>query len=481
MPKPRCPVRSRRIPPIGIRHLTLIGHWDLVIGHSKALGVCWKSIGQVAISAAVLLLATWHSASFAGLIEHVKVQDPSFEWKHVEKRVLSDEVTAHELSLVSQTWRGIAWRHRLTVAVPQDSDPPAVALILIGGSGRGPAGLAADIAKETGCIVALLNDVPVQPLFGGLREDALIAYTFEKYLQTEDETWPLLLPMTKSAVAAMDAIQEFCRQDLDLDVSGFVVAGASKRGWTTWLCATDSRVKGIVPMVYDNLNLPNQMRHQRRVWGRFSEMIGHYTEKGLPQVAAEGGGAELVKLVDPHCYLDRITIPKLIVIGTNDRYWPVDALNVYYGDLVGETYILYVPNAGHGLDGDPRVPSDLNAFLLMAAGRLKFPQLAWRSTEDKDAFGLSLSSDVMPKRVLAWVAESDSRDFRDAVWRSVELAPAKSEYRHALPLPAKGYAAIFGEAVYDLDGRELFLSTNVYVVGARSETARVPRDPLDSM
>jgi len=429
------------------------------VSERNVFPAAWRS----ALSAALLCLAV--APSHAGLLEYARAKDPAFEWHRIEKRSMAGGVTAHELSLVSQRWRTIPWRHRLTVLVPDEAERSGVALLLIGGSGRPPVEFVARISRATGCIAATLNDVPVQPLFGGLREDALIAFTFEQYLRTHDETWPLLLPMTRSAVAAMDAIQEFCRGQLDREVSGFVVAGASKRGWTTWLCAAaDPRIRGIAPAVYDNLDLPRQMRHQLEAWGRFSEMIGDYTKKGLPRIAAKGGAPDLVRLVDPYAYRDRIAIPKLILIGTNDRYWPVDALNLYYDDLEGETYILYVPNAGHDLGGDPRVAAGLAAFLLRVAGRLRFPRLEWHGERDEESFTLTLRSDIRPQRVLAWIARSESRDFRDATWRSADLQPQQGGYRYAAKRPERDYAAVFCEAVYELDGRPLHLSTTMTVL-----------------
>ncbi len=44
----------------------------------------------------------------------------------------------------------------------------------------------------------------------------------------------LRMPMTKSAVKAMDAIQDFVKQNNIADVKKFMIGGASKRGWTTW-------------------------------------------------------------------------------------------------------------------------------------------------------------------------------------------------------------------------------------------------------
>ena len=41
------------------------------------------------------------------------------------------------------------------------------------------------------------------------------------------------LPMTKSAVKGLDTIEDFMEK-LGHPIDGFLVAGGSKRGWTTW-------------------------------------------------------------------------------------------------------------------------------------------------------------------------------------------------------------------------------------------------------
>ena len=41
-------------------------------------------------------------------------------------------------------------------------------------------------------------------------------------------------------------------------------------------------------------------------------------------------GQSLVAIVDPYQYREKLNQPKLVILGTNDPYWPVDALNLYW-------------------------------------------------------------------------------------------------------------------------------------------------------
>ena len=75
----------------------------------------------------------------------------------------------------------------------------------------------AQIAKGSKSVVTELKMVPNQPLVfdgetHGRKEDSLIAYTWDKFLRTGDAKWPARLPMTKSAVRAMDTVTVVLRQ-----------------------------------------------------------------------------------------------------------------------------------------------------------------------------------------------------------------------------------------------------------------------------
>ncbi len=402
------------------------------------------------------------------IFDYLARADPSFQWKQVREKALGTG-SLISLQMTSQVWQGITWQHRIAIVRPAQNRHPDLCLLLI--TGGNPEGaelsIAGMLANLVGMPIAVLGDIPNQPLFDGLHEDGLIAYTFMKFLETKDPTWPALFPMTKASVRAMDAIQALSEQSWGTKVQGFVVTGGSKRGWTTWFCGvTDKRVRAIMPMVYDNLNLPAQMKHQLAQWGKFSEQIDDYTKHGLPDLLTTEEGRELGAMVDPYTYRDGATMPKLIVGGTNDRYWPLDATSDYWKDLVGPKYILRVPNSGHGLQDRVRTISGLAGFTMAVAGDVPLPKMGW-SFAPADAGGTALTakSDPAPRQVLLWSTTAPTTDFRDATWVSRPLEAQVGAYSFTQPKPEKGFAAFFFEFDFTARGMNFPLSTELRIVG----------------
>ncbi len=209
--------------------------------------------------AILLLLILSISDSFSqkitpqtALKNYLHNDDNSFKWE-LKDSISLGNVKGYHLLLTSQKWRQYTWRHQLTVFVPQEVKYDGALLFITGGSNKDEQpnwskldGLwpsLAGVSEKNKAIVALIRQVPNQPLYGDLTEDALISYTLHQFKQDKDYTWPLLFPMVKSAVKAMDAVQEFTKQKSNIAVNNFVISGASKRGWTTWLSsAIDDKV-----------------------------------------------------------------------------------------------------------------------------------------------------------------------------------------------------------------------------------------------
>ena len=160
------------------------------------------------LMAAALLTIAQHVWAHA-ILDYVSAPDDSYAWEKVDDQALAGGATLTDLKLTSQIWQGLTWTHRVQMILPAQMTHPETAVLLITGGTAGSTELVylSTIANAVGAPVVVLGDIPNQPLFENLREDALIAYTFVKYLETRDPTWPLLFPMTKAAVRAMDAVE----------------------------------------------------------------------------------------------------------------------------------------------------------------------------------------------------------------------------------------------------------------------------------
>ena len=413
------------------------------------------------------------------LAEYVARKDPDFGWfERSAGRIGRTHYV--ELSLVSQEWRGITWKHQLYVVKPSTLNPAAThAMLVIAGrswkdeydlpSTKIPlsksAPVYAELAERLGTPIAILLQVPFQPLFDNLTEDWLIAYTFDEYLKTGDSDWPLLLPMVKSCVRAMDAVQGYTKTKWGMNLETFTVTGASKRGWTTWLTgAVDPRATAIAPMVIDVLNMAPQMKHARATWGSFSEKVEPYTKRGLLNRLDTEGGRRLLAIVDPYSYRHKLTQPKLIINGTNDDYWVTDATNLYWDDLPGEKHLLYVPNNDHGLKDYGRVIGSVLALHQHQSGGRPLPKFTWEFSDNDGATSLTAMTEPRADEMRVWSTTSPTADLREAIWRSENLRVADAPVTHRVT-PGKMYQAFFIEAEFQ-DGRPmpLYLSTNLRII-----------------
>ena len=406
------------------------------------------------------------SPAHAGLDEYLRRPEPAYRWEKTSEQKL-DGCTVTELQIVSQVWQGIPWEHKVQIFRPDGvKNPEFCAIYNTGGNGSAAnTAMGLHMAKRSNALYAIVFGIPKQPLYGGKTEDALVVHTWLEYMKTGDESWPLHFPMAKGVLKAMDAIQEHARREKMPEVTGFMVHGASKRGWTTYLvgAARDPRVKAIAPMVIDILNVPKQTKHQIASYGKPSEQVRDYTVAGIQDMLATPMGKKLMKLEDPYSYRDRLTMPKLLILGTNDRYWTQDALNLYWDDLKGPKWVLYVPNSGHGLEDRERVFATLSAFIRKSANGTKWPKMKWSYREEDDELTLRVKSDIKPVEARLFSTKSNTLDFRDSRWSSepMRLASPATGVRRK---PATGNEAVFGEAVYNLDGQPFTLSTQIKIL-----------------
>lgn len=437
----------------------------------------------------LLLLVAGAWAEETALDKYIATPDPAYRWK-LAAATHEAGLTTYVLDLTSQTWRSEAdvdrpvWKHWLTIVKPDEVKYPT-AFLFIGGGNNGDAmplvgtKRARDLAKYTGTVVAELGTVPNQPLvFTDSKdekryEDNLIAYTRVKYMATRDPSWLVRLAMVKSGVRAMDAMQEFLASEAggQTRIDNFVVAGGSKRGWTTWLVGVvDPRVIAIAPIVIDALNSEAITRHHFEAYGFFSPALKDYVRHGLfPDKVGTPEYREILAIEDPYNYRlrERLKIPKFIINASGDQFFLPDNSQFYYPELQEEKRLRYVENARHNLAGSDAQAS-LAAWYRAILENKPRPKYAWTRNSDGS---LRVTVEDKPGEVNLWQATNpEARDFRvdtiGTAYTKTPLSPqSDGSYLGQVDQPAKGFTAFFVELVYPT-GHEhpLKFTTEVSVV-----------------
>lgn len=392
--------------------------------------------------------------------------------------------TTYVLEMRSQAWLTTnevdrpLWKHWLIIVIPSGATNSLSLLYITGGNNSSPTPPTSgdsnlrQIALDTQTVIGELRMVPNQPLTfagesSGRSEDSLIAYSWDKFLNTGDERWPARLPMTKAAVRAMDTVTAFCATN-GLNIDKFVVSGASKRGWTTWTTAVvDQRVVAIIPIVIDLLNVEPSFAHHYSAYGFWAPAIQDYVNMGIPAWFGTPQFRALMCIEDPYEYRERLTMPKFEINASGDQFFLPDSAQFYFNDLPGVKYLRYVPNADHGLGGSDAWVT-LEGCYQSVLFNTSLPQFSW-TLESSNT--VRVAAVDLPSEAKLWQATNSlARDFRlmtiGAAWTSTTLTDqGGGVFLGTVSVPPQGWKAFFVEFTYPRTGlATLKFTTQVYVV-----------------
>ncbi len=422
---------------------------------------------------------------------YVASRDKTTTWETVDT-IRVEGHTTYILRMISQKWltekevKDPVWWHWLTVVVP-DSLQDHTGMLFIGGGNRqrkqpekaGEQFLQTALTTES--IVAELHNVPNQPLeftgdtFGLRDEDEIIAYGWRKFLEggarDEDMHWLARMPMTTAAVRAMDVLQEFSVQSLEKPLEKFVVAGGSKRGWTTWTTgATDDRVIAIIPIVIDMLNVVPSFQHHWRVYGAWAPAVGDYEREGIMDWQGSSEYLRLVDLTEPFSFRNRLTIPKMIINATGDQFFLPDSWQFYWNDLIGEKHLRYVPNSEHSMQ-ETDAWLTLTAFYQLMVDGTARPDFDWKI--ENGEIHIQTRKEFEPDLITLWKAHNPTaRNFQvDSIGRVYQSSLVEISqdgiYQIKIETPQTGWSAYFVELTFPGKKKEhipLKLSTGVVVL-----------------
>ena len=336
-------------------------------------------------------------ANGTALDRYVAIPTPEYEWKYNASNTWEGSIpllgsyTVYTLNVTSQEWLTEAevgscglWQHAVAVVVPHNLDKSIDTALIWPTNGDNPPKVPTDkdfnmvlvttLAVLTKSVVVSLFQCPNQlcsfpedPKHDNRRsEDSLIAYTWLRYLELMHSgdpdgrafPWPSHMPMTKSIVRAMDATQEFLSQCEDCGFAdagapgSWIVFGASKRGWATWLtAAVDKRVVGIAPVVMDLLHMHKGFHRWWQNYGGWTFIGKDYFDEGLFKYLDSPEMQDFFAFEDPIVYKDRYTdLPKLIVTATGDEFFQVTDDHLWFDEMnvvPGKNLLLRAPNADH--------------------------------------------------------------------------------------------------------------------------------------
>ncbi|MFK0570468.1 PhoPQ-activated protein PqaA family protein [Endozoicomonas sp.] len=472
---------------------------------------CTLALSAIAISAGNPLRDTPSQCSHNWLIDHMEhilpcyllKEEPDSGWtiarnslKTVHHDGRSTGVSIIHADLTSLRWQPekkvpvdfALWQHRLTIYHPENLKFDTALLYINGGIIHPTSQLEkippepdldfARIAARTQSIVIDLKDVPNQFLqFKNtlpLKEDNLVAHTWKLFLDNPRKNyhWPLQLPMVKAAIASMNASEEILQQR-KVTISGFVLAGGSKRGWTASLAATqDNRVVALIPQVADFMNMKEMIDHFFSVYPEGNPAIAPY----LPLRAKfdKPEMDQLTSIIDPYQYKQFLSLPKFMVTASGDHFMPPDTSKVFFDDLPGEKWMRVLPNQGHYINRDNvSLITDLTeSFYGAFIQNRTLPGVTW----NQEGKSLNIKTSQRPKEAWLWQATNKSgRDFR-RIESNTDLSPYirtrvkfKSHRKGfsgniQLPQQEHGWAASFVEMHFNnTPFADLVFTTQVFV------------------
>ena len=423
------------------------------------------------------------------LLDYVKQPDDNYSFT-LNSVMPGHGFTTYIIDMSSQTWHADkvsppVWRHWLTLIVPDAVSSDKALLVLsenLSGAnqpmGQPPETLA-NIAYTSKSVVAILEGFPRDPV-GFWDEDAFAnpsefaVATFARYLDTNDPTWPVVMPIVKTVVRGMDTVQAYTSEELKLaaPINEFVLTGSST-GWGIWLtAAVDKRVAAIAPVHFDILNIGAQIEHQVGFRGAMAPFMQPFSDAGIMPALDTQAGENLLKIIDPYEYRSSLLVPKLLLLPTGDPLATIDAPKLFFDDLQGEKYLLMTPNFSLGQsnpllrrtdmfappngypgsvkEGGASMLDTLRVFYHKVLVEKPMPQFTWNVRTD-GAFEITAGD--IPTEVRLWLAESPDRDFRyekigDA-WSMTELKPYdESVYSGKVTAGREKYTAFFIELVY---------------------------------
>lgn len=400
------------------------------------------------------------------------------------------DVEVNRYQMISQSWSpaGLVspsqWLENVDIAIPKNPKSTR-ALIAVDISDQ----ILLEVARATQTIVISLHTIPTRDLVyqndGKPREeDDSIARTWRLYMDepVQRQQLPLHVPMAATISQTIRLSKKELRK---YDINKFIVTGASKRGWASWLSGiSDPSVEAIVPFVIDVLDTKQVMQNIYRSYGgNWPVAFTPYYDQGIDKTVKSADFDQLMKIEDPLQYMNtplqsRLEIPKYIVNASGDDFFVPDNTRYYFDKLPGVKSLRIAPNTGH-IGIIDFTQQSLISFINRIQANKPLPQVQVAPYPQLDNGNLDVKFSEKPAKVVRWTATNPAaRDFRFAC--GVKYIPTEMTVSSAnsvtVPLDyhGPGWQATFVEATFN-DG--YVATSQVYITPDAKYPTTAPPAP----
>ncbi|MCX8064122.1 MAG: PhoPQ-activated pathogenicity-related family protein, partial [Candidatus Hydrogenedentes bacterium] len=415
--------------------------------------------------------------------------------------------TAYFLELTSQSWHPEktfppVWRHWLTLLVPNRRTKDSALLTLTSGLSSPEKPMSeiplslVSISASTNSIVAILEGFPIDPTGYyetpsnkvELKDIDFFIWSLRQYYDTNDPSWIVLLPMVKSVVSAINAIQEFILKDLksEIPVKEFVLC-AEAPFFACWLVpAVDERVIGIAGInnfVYNiEVLIKNYLINEISLPSLFEEV----DNKGLLQHFETQEGERLLNIIDPYNYRQFLKIPKLIVSYNGPSHSNFSFLAEEVASEIPDPIhwtlfphlslsrepVFLSQNLNVLSSKTPVAPKiydfrdTLHVFYHRVINRKELPSILWNITPEGKC-SAKISEEVVEARAWFCIKGSKNELIHDqSSWQMILMTEiAEGTYEANLNLPKENYKAVFIEVVFpSLSGTNFPITSPIHII-----------------
>jgi len=409
-------------------------------------------VGSTFIRLVALLQLIWITADaqytwddVTPLDEYVQGDDGFWSYQYLAQYEY-DGVTLYIVNMTSQKYQDESlvsrsvWWHIMGVAIPHNIRFPDAGFLFIDGGSNGNTDIPPRenieniavvlLANDTGTCGAYIKHVPNQPIVFSndptqrqRSEDSIIAWTWRTFIDAapaSDPTVILRMPMTKAAKRGLDTVAAVAKEKApETDINRFVVAGASKRGWTTWsLACTDRRVVAMIPLVFSMLDVEKTiMNHFKNMNGAYSFAFSPYWNEGLTRDFYTPATDGVWDVEDMYRYRTRLNgVFKLEMLSSGDEFFLCDDSLEWWNQMPEPKLMMMLPNAEHSMAPHYiRIYETAASFWLTVLEKLPLPRVTWTMQETALGGFIVFNTNPPPENVTVFSAttlEDGRRDFR---------------------------------------------------------------------